>query len=91
MQKLNLSKASYYRIKGSQTRAMAEGVLKTPVNKAFAGAIVPVKKCRAVTVPPFWDYAAVAKKEGVPEETLRAFNGNKTLYPSCTVFIPTDP
>lgn len=86
---LQLDRSKYYRIKSGQTAREVEKVLCTPVNNCFGGAIIALIDCKVHTVQPFETYISIAQRYSVEEEVLKDFNGNRPLYPTCKIFIPT--
>ena len=88
MERLQLDKSRYYRIKRGQMISEVEKVLSCPVKNNFAGAVVYAENCLVYTVRPFDNYASIAAAYNIDEEKLKAFNFGRILYPTRIVYIP---
>lgn len=85
---LELDRSKFYRIKCGQTAREVEKTLGVPVNNCFGGAIISITDCKVHTVQPFETYSTIAEKYGTIEGVLKNFNGARSLYPTCKIFIP---
>ena len=85
---LQLDRGKFYRIKNGQTLREVEKVFCIPVNECFGGAVIEISDCKIHTVKPFETYAVIAQSYETEEESLKNFNGNRPLYPTCKIFIP---
>ena len=84
-------RSRYFKVKRGQRLGEIEKVLDTPVwGRAFAGRIVKVAKepLAAVTADVGDSYRTIAEKYGVSQSHLKEINGNRSVYPTCKIFVP---
>lgn len=88
---LTMQKNGYFRVKDGQTAEEIERVLSVPVSgEVFSGRIIVTEGNYAIhTARAGEGYKTIAARYGVDEEELKRTNSFKTIYPTCSVLIPT--
>lgn len=81
----------YFRVKRGQRPKELEDAFGVPVpDGVFAGMIIVASGDYVRYTAEVGDtYRTVALRFGADEELLRQTNGNKPVYPTCKLFVPT--
>ena len=82
-------RGKYLRIRKRVKREDIISTFSVPAGEVFFGEIIeigsPVRSCRALVGD---TYKAIAEREGVNEEKLRALNNNTAIYPTLRIWLP---
>ena len=83
-------KNKFFKVKRGQSAGDIQSELKVPVcGEAFAGRIIRTDAQYVVHIArPLESYASLAESYGVSEREIREVNGDKPVYPTCSIFIP---
>lgn len=86
---LTLERGRFLRIRKRVTEKEVTDAYLCPVKKVFCGEIIEISPPKRFCYARAGDtYGSIAAREGVGEESLRALNDGKPVYPTLKVWLP---
>lgn len=82
-------RGKYLRVRSGVTKEKIISVYSQPVDKVFAGAVIPLLPPKRYCFARVGDtYAKIAARERVDEAELKKLNGAAVIYPTLKIWLP---